>query len=205
MMRSTVRQTGARPATKRARVTAVKPARPVQRALARRGAPEWLPLTLGLASAALMLAATVGWPMWSALVGRVAADVHHYQAREAMTAGQAPQSVQQHLLAAIAADPRHHAARLDLARAYLEMEWYGGAIAQAEAVLKARRSRQEASLAYTYMGYGHYMLKQTDTGLTELQIAAQFDPTNALAQSLLERIERQGALPVLKNGTIAQR
>lgn len=145
----------------------------------------------------LLLLATVGFPWWSALVGRAMADYHYWEGREAYRKGEAQIVVQRHWQQAVAADPHYARVRLDLARSYIDGQWYGGAIAQCEAVLAHRRSRAEASLAYTYLGYCHYLMGRPEAGKTELEMAIELDPQNALAQSVVERLQRQGKLPEL--------
>lgn len=162
--------------------------------------PTWaesLPWWLGLASAALMALATVGFPWWSAVVAHGVADYHYWQGKQAYRKSEPQIVVQRHWQQAVAADPHYHRVRLDLARSYLDGEWYGGAAAQAEAVLKDRPGRFEASLAHTYLGYARYMLGETTVGLAELELAVELEPQNVLAQSVLERLRRQGALPPL--------
>ncbi|MNT42686.1 hypothetical protein D3C72_1791160 [compost metagenome] len=68
------------------------------------------------------------------------------------------------------------------------MGWYQGAIDQAGAVIRQRRTRAEVSLAYAYRGYAHYMLGEKVMGKADLDLAVQYDPDNALAQSVLERL-----------------
>lgn len=145
----------------------------------------------------LLLCATVAFPLWSALVGHAVADYHYWEGREAYRKGEAQIQVQRHWQAAVAADPGYARVRLELARSYIDGQWYGGAIAQCEAVLAHRRNSQEASLAYTYMGYCHYLMGRPEVGKTELEMAIQLDPENALAQSVVERLQRQGKLPEL--------
>lgn len=159
---------------------------------------ERLSWALALLSAALLLAACLGSERVAGLGRHLAADYHYWAGREAYKRGEAQIEVQREWQAAIAADPRYNRVRLDLARSYIDTQWYGGAIAQAEAVLKGRRSRQEASLAYTYLGYSHYMLGERGAGVTELELAVQRDAQNSLAQSVLERLRTQGKLPPLK-------
>ena len=162
--------------------------------------PAWLesaPWWLGLASAALLLLGTVGFPWWQGVVGHAVADYHYWQGKQAYRMSEPQIVVQRHWQRAVAADPGYHRVRLDLARSYLDGEWYGGAIAEAEAVLKGRPTRFEASLAHTYMGYGRYMLGETTLGTADLELAVELDAQNVLAQSVLERLRRQGSLPAL--------
>lgn len=174
---------------------------PAPAAMPRGAALETLPWLLGLAAAVLLMLATVAFPWWSALVGHAVADYHYWQGKQAYRASEPQIVVQRHWQSAVAADPSYRRVRLDLARSYLDAEWYGGAIAQAEAVLAQRHTPAEASLAYTYMGYGHYLLGETEQGLAELALAVEHDPQNALAQSVLERLERRGQLPKLEPAT----
>lgn len=162
----------------------------------RRHAPtRWwdgMPWILGLASAVLLLFATAAWPWWSGVVGHAMADFYYYQGREADRRGEAKVVVQRHYQRSVAADPGFNRARLDLARSYIDVGWYRGAIAQADGVIDNRkRSRTEVSLAYAYRGYCHYLLGDKAMGRTDLEIAIQRDPENALAQSILERLEEK--------------
>jgi tetratricopeptide (TPR) repeat protein len=154
-------------------------------------------LILAAAAGVFLMLGTVAFPWWSALVGHGVADYHYWAGREAYRKGEAQIVVQRHWQQAIAADPGYTRVRLDLARSYIDGQWYGGAIAQAEAVLSRRRSKAETSLAYTYLGYCHYLLGRPEQGKLELEMAIQFDPENALAQSVVERLQRQGKLPPL--------
>lgn len=163
---------------------------------------RWALILAALAGVFLMLG-TIAFPWWSQLVGHGVADYHYWAGREAYRKGEAQIVVQRHWQQAIAADPGYTQVRLDLARSYIDGQWYGGAIAQAEAVLSGRRTKAETSLAYTYMGYCHYLLGRPEQGKLELEMAIQFDPQNALAQSVVERLKLQGKLPALdaKAGT----
>lgn len=184
---------GRRQAAPSYRITMVNTA-----AVPRGAALESLPWLLGLAAAVLLMLATVAFPWWQALVGHAVADYHYWQGKQAYRASEPQIVVQRHWQAAVAADPGYRRVRLDLARSYLDAEWYGGAIAECEAVLAQRHTPAEASLAYTYMGYAHTMRGEAERGLAELETAVEHDPQNALAQSLLERLERRGQLPKLE-------
>lgn len=158
---------------------------------------SWLdsaPWVLGLAAAVLLMFATVGWSWWSGAMGHALADFYYWKGREASRAGEAKVVTQRWWQQSVAADPHFNRARLDLARSYIDALWYHGAIAQSEAVIAQRHSRWEAVLAYTYMGYGHYMLGDEARGLDELETATQLDPGNAIAQSVLERLQLRGKL-----------
>jgi tetratricopeptide (TPR) repeat protein len=155
--------------------------------------PDTLPWVLGLVSAgclALALLRAVPWP-------HLLADYHYWAGREASKNGEAQIVVQREWQAAIALDPHYARVRLDLARSYIDNLWYGGAIAQAEAVLNGPRTRAEASLAWTYLGYCHYLTGDHAAGQAELELAVADDPQNSLAQSVLERLRREGKLPKL--------
>lgn len=152
---------------------------------------HWLdaaPWLLGLGAAVLLMLATVGWHWWGGIAGHALADFHYFQGREADRHGEAKVVVQRHWQQAVAADPGFNRARLGLARSYIDVGWYQGAIAQSSAVLTQRRSRAEASLAYAYRGYSHYLLGDKTMGKADLEFAVQYDPNNSLAQSVLERL-----------------
>jgi tetratricopeptide (TPR) repeat protein len=161
---------------------------------------HWLdsaPWLLGLAAAVLLMFATVGWSWWSGVAGHALADFHYWQGREADRRGEAKVVVQRHWQQAVAAAPGFNRARLGLARSYIDVGWYQGAIDQSSAVIKQRRSRAEASLAYAYRGYSHYLLGDKTMGKADLEFAVQYDPNNALAQSVLERLgERDWLSPL---------
>ncbi|MDB5098239.1 MAG: hypothetical protein JWM80_2660 [Cyanobacteria bacterium RYN_339] len=170
----------------RVRITMMPAAPPVRR---------WdaVPWILGVVSAGFLAAAVVR----VAGLGHLQADYRYWQGREAFKRGEAQIVVQRDWQAAIALDPHYARVRLDLARSYIDTQWYGGAIAQAEAVLKGPRTRAEASLAWTYVGYCHYLQGDKAAGLAELELAVADDQQNSLAQSVLERLRREGKLPSL--------
>jgi tetratricopeptide (TPR) repeat protein len=152
---------------------------------------------IALAAASLLLLGTVGWVPLMGLMLHGLADYHLYTGRESLRRGEPMIAVQQEWHRAIALDPGYAQVRLSLARSYIDGQWYGGAADQARAVLSRPRSRQEASLAYTYLGYCHYMLGEHAAGLAELALAVDYDAQNSLAQSVLERLGREGKLPPL--------
>jgi hypothetical protein len=154
---------------------------------------DYWPWILGVASAAFLAAAVIRVAHWNHLV----ADYHYWAGREAARRGEAQIVIQKEWQEAIALDPAYARVRLDLARSYIDSLWYGGAIQQAEAVLKRRRTRAEASLAWTYIGYCHYMQGDQTAGIAELELAVADDAQNSLAQSVLERLRRDGKLEKL--------
>lgn len=157
------------------------------------GPARWIALT----AAAFLMIGTVGWAPLRAGATHALSDYHYWAGREAFRRGDAQIVVQREWQAAIALDPKNPRIRLDLARAYIDAQWLGGAILQSQAVLDNPHSRADASLAYTYLGYSHYMLGQKTEGETELELAVTSDPQNALAQSVLERLRRDGKLSQL--------
>jgi hypothetical protein len=159
----------------------------------RKPATDAWPWILGLVSAGCLALALLRAVPWH----HVLADYHYWAGREAVKRGEAQIVVQREWQAAIALDPHYARVRLDLARSYIDALWYGGAIQQAEAVLKGPRSRQEASLAWTYLGYCHYMQGDQTAGVVELETAVADDPQNSVAQSVLERLRRNGKMPDL--------
>lgn len=178
------------PGAPRVRITMMPAAAPATRPAAR---PDTLPWVLGLVSAgclALVLLRALPWHHFLA-------DYHYWAGREAYKAGEAQIVVQREWQEAVRLDPHYARVRLDLARSYIDNQWYGGAIEQAEAVLKGPRTRAEASLAWTYLGYCHYLMGDKTAGQTELEMAIADDPENSLAQSVVERLRRQGKLPPL--------
>jgi tetratricopeptide (TPR) repeat protein len=151
-----------------------------------------------LASAALLIIGTVGWAPLTGFLLHGLSDYHFYNGREALKRGEPQIAVQREWQRAIALDPTYASVRLALARSYIDDQWYGGAASQAQAVLNHRhRTRREASLAYTYLGYAHYMLGDHAEGEAELALAIDYDPQNSLAQSVIERLRLQGKLPPL--------
>lgn len=176
------------------------PPRPVARSGgAGRAATRELRLAglLALAAAGLLLAGSMGAAPMLRLGRHELADYHYWAGREAYRRSEAQIVVQREWQKAVALDPTYTRVRLDLARSYIDTQWLGGAVQQAEAVAAGPHSRAQGSLAYTYMGYCHFLLGEKAQGEAQLELATELDPQNSLAQSVLERLHRGGKLPEL--------
>src|SRR4051794_21817449 len=77
---------------------------------------------------------------WTPFTLRALADYHEWAGRDALRRGDSILVAQREWQHSLALYPANTAVRLELARSYLDQQWYGGAQAQARAALAARHT-----------------------------------------------------------------